>query len=214
MTAASPNPRLSRSCWVAPLRDANAMGAISNMKTTPAPQMAPPPSRPGQRRGKPKASHPPPDSPPAKTGRAGRRILLVDDDPTVRDSLKELLDGEGYLVTPAENGKQALQLADRLPIDLALLDLNMPVLNGWDTFRQMIFKHPLLPVIIVTARPGQMFTAAGVGAGALLEKPLDIPTLLRTIKELLREPVANRLARLAGHETDFYYQCARSHPAP
>jgi hypothetical protein len=54
-----------------------------------------------------------------------------------------------------------------------------------------------------------LFTAVGAGAGALLEKPLDIPTLLRTLKRLLAEPVATRLARLAGRETDFHYSAAR-----
>jgi DNA-binding response OmpR family regulator len=150
---------------------------------------------------------------PTKPSRFGKRILLVDDDPTVRDSLQEVLVGEGYSVIPAENGEEALYLAARLPIDLALLDLNMPALNGWDTFQQLSFEHPLIPVIIVTARPGQLFTAVGAGAGALLEKPMNIPTLLQTIQKLLAESDGTRLARLAGQETDFHYQCASQNPA-
>jgi DNA-binding response OmpR family regulator len=140
--------------------------------------------------------------------RTGKRILLVDDDPTVRDSLNDVLVGEGYFVIPAENGQQALDLATRLPVDLALLDLNMPVKNGWDTFQQLTFEHPLIPIIIVTARPNQLFTALGAGAGALLEKPMDIPTLLRTIIKLLAESSEQRLARLAGKETEFHYKSA------
>ena len=145
--------------------------------------------------------------------RSAKRILLVDDDPTVRDSLKEVLIGEGYAVIPAANGEEALHLAARLPIDLALLDLNMPVMNGWETFQQLTFEHPLIPVVIVTAKPNQLFTAVGAGAGALLEKPMEIPTLLQTIKKLLNEPARNRLARLTGQETDFHYQCASRDPA-
>jgi DNA-binding response OmpR family regulator len=95
-----------------------------------------------------------------------------------------------------------------LPVDLALLDLNMPVKNGWDTFQQLTFEHPLIPIIIVTARPNQLFTALGAGAGALLEKPMDIPTLLRTIIKLLAESSEQRLARLAGKETEFHYKSA------
>src|SRR6266496_2292086 len=70
------------------------------------------------------------------TNRPGKRILLVDDDPTVRDSLNAVLQSEGYWVIPAENGQQALDLANKSSVDLVLLDLNMPVKNGWDTFEQ------------------------------------------------------------------------------
>jgi DNA-binding response OmpR family regulator len=142
----------------------------------------------------------------------GWRILLVDDDPTVRDSLNDVLLAEGYFVIPAENGQQALDLAARLPVDLALLDLNMPVKNGWDTFERLTAEHPLIPIIIATARPNQLFTALNAGAGALLEKPMDIPTLLRTIEKLLAESVEQRLARLAGKKTAFHYKpAAASH---
>lgn len=141
--------------------------------------------------------------------RADKRILLVDDDPTVRDSLGNVLEGEGYFVIPAENGQQALDFANKLPVDLALLDLNMPVMNGWDTFWQLTGEHPLIPVIIATARPNQLFAAVGAGVGALLEKPMDIPTLLLTIKRLLAESVETRLERLAGLKTDFHYSAAR-----
>ena len=140
--------------------------------------------------------------------RAGRRILLIDDDPAVRGSLKDMLVGEGYFVIPAENGQQALDLAGRLPFDLVLLDLNMPVMSGWDTFGQLTADHPFIPIIIATGRPSQLFTAIGAGAGALLEKPIDIPLLLQTMKKLLAEPAEKRLARLAGTHTDIHY-----HPA-
>jgi len=135
-----------------------------------------------------------------------KRILLVDDDPTVRDSLNDVLEAEGYFVIPAENGQQALDLANKSPVDLVLLDLNMPVKNGWDTFERLTREYPLIPVIIVTARPNQLFTALGAGAGALLEKPMDIPALLRTIEKLLAETAEQRLARLAGQKSDFHYK--------
>jgi DNA-binding NtrC family response regulator len=89
-----------------------------------------------------------------------------------------------------------------------LLDLNMPVKNGWDTFEQFTREHPLIPVIIATARPNQFFTALSAGAGALLEKPMDIPTLLRTMEKLLAETAEQHLARLAGKQAGFHYQPA------
>jgi len=178
------------------------------MKSTISPQSAktyaPSAPRPGQPApARELAAHPSP-------GRSliGKRILLVDDDPTVRDSLKDVLVGEGYFVIPAENGQQALDLAAGFSVDIALLDLNMPVKNGWDTFEQLTCEHPLIPIIIVTARPNQLFTALSAGAGALLEKPMDIPILLRTMKKLLAESAEKRLARLAGKETEFHYKSA------
>jgi DNA-binding response OmpR family regulator len=178
------------------------------MKTNTSPKAASTKARSTNRSGQPvphreRAAHPSPGD-----SRPGKRILLVDDDPTVRDSLSDVLVAEGYFVIPAENGQQALDLANRQPVDLALLDLNMPVKNGWDTFERLTAEHPLLPVIIITARPNQLFTALGAGVGALLEKPMDIPVLLRTMEKLLAESAAQRLARLAGKETEFHYQPA------
>lgn len=138
----------------------------------------------------------------------GKRVLLVDDDPTVRDSLNDVLVSEGCVVLPAENGQQALELAAGFAVDIALLDLTMPVKNGWDTFERLTFEHPLIPIIIITARPNQLFTALGAGAGALLEKPMDIPTLLQTMQKLLVESAEQRLARLAGRKTEFHYKAA------
>lgn len=138
------------------------------------------------------------------------RILLADDDAGVRDSLSDVLVSEGYVVDQASDGQQALELAASNQLALVLLDLNMPVKNGWDTFERLTAEHPLLPVIILTARPNQLFTAAGAGVGALLEKPLDIPTLLQTIRRLLAESAETRLARLAGREAPFHYSAAHS----
>ena len=145
---------------------------------------------------------------PRSTHRPGKRILLVDDDPTVRDSLNDVLLSEGYRVIAAENGQRALELASNASVDLVLLDLNMPVKNGWDTFEQFTREHPLIPIIVATARPNQLFTAINAGVGALLEKPMDIPTLLRTMEKLLSETAGKRLARLAGIETEFHYKAA------
>lgn len=150
------------------------------------------------------ATVPPPAG--AVTQSAPKRILVVDDDPGVRESLLALLGGEGYQALPAAGGLQALALAACNPPDLVLLDLNLPGQNGWDTFELLTSKNPLLAVIVVTARPNQLFTACNAGVGALMEKPLDIPFLLRTIKTLLEEPAEERLARMAGRRAPFHYQ--------
>jgi len=133
------------------------------------------------------------------------RILLVDDDPAIREMLGRVLAEEGYAVFPAINGQEALDLAAAAEVDLVLLDLNLPVKSGWDTFERLTTERPTLPVVIITARPNQLFTALGAGAGALMEKPLDFPKLLRTLRVLLDEPVEIRLARLAGQRAEFHY---------
>jgi DNA-binding response OmpR family regulator len=141
-----------------------------------------------------------------KEGRAVRKtILLVDDDPSVREMIGRVLTGEGYLVLSAANGAEALGIAEVNHIDLVLLDLAMPVKGGWDTFEQLTARDPLLAIIIITARPNQLFTALGAGVGALLEKPLDFPKLLKTVSLLLTESMERRLARIAGQNAEFHY---------
>jgi CheY-like chemotaxis protein len=147
----------------------------------------------------------------AKTaaGANKKTILLVDDDPSVREMVGRVLVGAGYLVLSAANGPEALGIAATADIDLVLLDLNMPGQSGWDTFERLTSEHPLLAVIIITARSQQLFTAVNAGVGALLEKPLNFPKLLKTMRELLAESPEIRLARLAGKRTDFHYLPSR-----
>jgi CheY-like chemotaxis protein len=134
------------------------------------------------------------------------RILVVDDDSSVRGMLARVLVGEGYMVSAAADGTSALEIAAATKIDLVLLDLNMPGQSGWDTFERLTAENPLLPVIIVTARANQLFTAMGSGVGALLEKPLHFPKLLETIQQLLAEPAESRLARMTGDRSEgFHY---------
>ncbi len=134
-----------------------------------------------------------------------RTILLVDDDPSVREMIARVLADEGYHVLSAANGLEAIDLANTTHIDLLLLDLNMPGKGGWDTFASITSMNPNLGVIVITAKPGQLFTSLAVGVGALLEKPLDFNLLLQTVKEVLDEPAELRLARLTGRSTVFHY---------
>ena len=141
-----------------------------------------------------------------KTSREGRKkILLVDDDPAVRQMLGLLLTGEGYTVLLAVNGNDSIQVVRTTEVDLVLLDLNMPGMDGWETFEQLASENPMLPIIVITARPHQHFTALSAGIGALLEKPLDMPKLFLTIRDLLDEPDEIRLARVAGRPSEFHY---------
>ena len=134
-----------------------------------------------------------------------KRLLVVDDDPSVRTMLKRVLAGEGYRVRSAANGAAALQAAKSAPPDLVLLEPKLPEENGWDVFGRLTRKWPSLPVVVITARPNQLFTALAAGVGALVEKPLHIPKLLQTVSRLLRESVEIRLARVAGKVARLHY---------
>ncbi len=134
-----------------------------------------------------------------------KKILLVDDDSAIRKILLRLLAEEGYSVLPAANGVEALDFASVAKFDLVLLDLNMPQKNGWETFEQLTAKDPILPIIVITARPNQIFPALASGVGALLEKPLDFVRMLETIRDLIQESPEVRLARMAGKPSGFSY---------
>jgi DNA-binding response OmpR family regulator len=129
-----------------------------------------------------------------------KNILLVDDDPSVRQMLRRVLAEEGYHVVLAADGAEALGSACANTMDLALLDLSLPGKDGWKTFEQLSIADPLMPIVIITARPNQSYRAQAAGAGALMEKPFDFPKLLGTIHELLNEPAAARAARAANRK--------------
>ncbi len=127
-----------------------------------------------------------------------KRILLVDDDPGVREMLGRLLEAEHYEVVLAQDGDEAGAKFVAHSPDLVLLDLNMPQREGWSAFRFMTAAYPLLPVIIITARPNQYVKAEELGVDALMEKPLNFPVLLDAIRRLVLETVSQRTRRLAN----------------
>ncbi len=121
----------------------------------------------------------------------GKRILIVDDDPSIRYMLSRVLMDEGYEALSAANGREGLETAAAQGVDLVLLDLKMPGLNGQETLRELSLLRPSLPVIIMTAFPGQLGEGTLTGVGALLQKPLDFPKLLEVIRKLLSQAAAS-----------------------
>lgn len=138
------------------------------------------------------------DSPSSPKPSSEKKILLVDDDQGVRETLGRVLMSEGYRVTVAADGREAATRFFKNRFDLVLLDLNMPNKNGWDTFHFMNTVNPMQPVIVITARSNQYEQAQRMGVDALMEKPLDLPLLLRTVHDLLAEPESERTRRLTN----------------
>ena len=135
------------------------------------------------------------------------RILLADDSPEIRESLGKLLRTSGYHVTLAAHGRHVLDQALNEDFDLLLLDLNMPEIDGWDALDHLATLKPTLPVIIITAQPDQHDWARAEGARALMEKPLDLPLLLKTIQEIMSSqtppcPGLNRAPSSGGFRFD------------
>ena len=125
------------------------------------------------------------------------KVLLVDDDYSVRESLGRALQSEDYEVIYASNGQEALERFSEGQIDVVLLDVNMPVINGWDALDQMKELNPFLPAIIITARPNQYERAVAGGAMAILEKPLALPVLLGLLNHVMQESLEARRKRIA-----------------
>jgi DNA-binding response OmpR family regulator len=131
-----------------------------------------------------------------------RKILLADDDSSVRKSLANVLESEGFEVRLAEDGRQAVREFLAEQPDLVLLDINMPDKSGWEAFRLMETLHPFVPVIVITARPNQFERAVLEGVDALMEKPLDLLLLVQTIQRLLSEGEPGRIERLAKKKSN------------
>jgi CheY-like chemotaxis protein len=125
------------------------------------------------------------------------RVLIADDTPSVRESLAKMLRAEGYEAEVAANGQEALEKFDPARIDLVLMDLDMPVTNGWDALAQLMAIHPDQAVIIITGK-AEPSAWAGVGrTGILVEKPINVPALLDSIRQALTEPASLRKERIA-----------------
>ncbi len=119
-------------------------------------------------------------------------ILVVDDQPAIRDVLTEILTDEGYPVVAATNGLEAithLHESAELP-HLTLLDLRMPVMSGWEFLRE-VRQDPALasiPVVVMTAGTTLEHDLLKAGATAYILKPIDINSFLRTVQQYHPRP--------------------------
>lgn len=131
-----------------------------------------------------------------------KHVLVVDDDPAVRQAMKRVLESAGYEVEVAQNGEEATAQFLPAQTDLLLLDLNLPSQSGWDVFERLTTRYPLVPVIIITGLPNQYSTAVAAGVSALMEKPVEATALLKTVSEVLAERNETRLRRMCGERSD------------
>jgi two-component system, OmpR family, response regulator MprA len=124
----------------------------------------------------------------------GARLLVVDDDPDVRLSLKRALRYAGYSVTMAVHGAAALDYLAQAPVDLIVLDVLMPMVDGFDTCRRLRERGDATPILVLTARDGidDRVTGLEMGADDYLVKPFALRELLARIRALLRRSQSSR----------------------
>ncbi len=112
-------------------------------------------------------------------------ILVIDDEPEILHTVAIILEFEGYQVEQASNGAEGLDCIERNPPSLVLLDMRMPVLNGWDFARILKEKGVQLPIVVMTAAQDARRWAQEVGASGFIAKPFDVDDLLTTVGSLV-----------------------------
>ncbi|AEF94482.1 two component transcriptional regulator, winged helix family [Desulfotomaculum nigrificans CO-1-SRB] len=116
-----------------------------------------------------------------------KNILIADDDERIRELVKLYLEAEGFAVVEAEDGQQVLDIVKKQPIDLVLLDLMMPVLDGWMVCK-MLRRERKIPIVMLTAKGEENDRVLGLDLGAddYITKPFSTRELVARVKAVLR----------------------------
>lgn len=119
------------------------------------------------------------------------KVLIVDDDGPIREFLKILFEGRGHEVISAEDGKEGLAKAESEGPDLIVLDMNMPVMTGWDAARELKKEGAAtaqIPIIALTAQKtlDDQIEAHESGCDAFVEKPIDADRLFNAVERVLK----------------------------
>ena len=116
------------------------------------------------------------------------KILVVDDDENIRNTMKTILEDEGYIVDLAATGSEAIQKTKKSAYNIALLDIRLPDIEGVELLKLIKDAVPRTRKIMVTGYPSMQNAIAALNksADAYLVKPIDIENLLNTVKEQLQ----------------------------
>ena len=117
------------------------------------------------------------------------KLLLVEDNEMNRDMLSRRLERKGYSVVCAEDGEQAVQMAAKENPALILMDMSLPVLDGWEATKRIKAAQPALPIIALTAHAmeGDERKARESGCDDYDTKPVELPRLIEKIQRLLKQ---------------------------
>src|SRR5437763_10511943 len=112
-----------------------------------------------------------------------RPILIIDDDPAIRATVADILESEGYRVATAINGADGLQSLDRIDPALVLLDMRMPILDGWGFARALQSRGIQIPILVMTAAQDARRWAHEINAEGYVAKPFDLIDLLNAVEQ-------------------------------
>ena len=121
------------------------------------------------------------------------KILIAEDDANIRQGLAAMLESEGYSVTSAGDGAQALRLFPQEKFDCVILDVMMPKMNGYDVCRELRLRDRRVPVLLLTAKSEEIDKVVGLKLGAddYVTKPFGVHELLARVEALLRRARAS-----------------------
>ena len=110
------------------------------------------------------------------------RVLVVDDEPDIRATVSAMLEIEGYAVEEAMNGADALAVVERDPPDLIILDMRMPVLDGWGFAAELRRRGHSTPIVVMTAARDAARWAGEIAAAAFIAKPFGYDDLIQAVE--------------------------------
>lgn len=110
------------------------------------------------------------------------RVLVVDDEPDIRATVSAMLEIEGYAVATASNGRDALDVVESAAPDLILLDMRMPVLDGWGFAAELRRRGHGVPIVVMTAARDAAHWAAEIAASSFVAKPFRYDDLIRAVE--------------------------------
>jgi len=146
------------------------------------------------------------------------RLLLIEDDAALRLGLARQLEADGYRVDQAADGADGLFQAQEYPVDLAIVDLGLPKLNGITVVQRLRAEGRTIPILILTARGSWQDKVVGLEAGAddYLVKPFEYPELAARVKALLRRSLkaASDVLTRGPVAIDFSAQSAKLNGEP
>jgi CheY-like chemotaxis protein len=111
------------------------------------------------------------------------RVLVVDDEPAIRATVTAMLESEGYAVVQATNGAEALVAIESASPDVVLLDMRMPVLDGWGFAAELRRRGHAVPIVVMTAARDAAHWAAEIAAAAFVAKPFGFDDLITAVEE-------------------------------
>ena len=111
-------------------------------------------------------------------------VLVVDDEPDIRATVSAMLEIEGYAVTEAANGADALHRVEERAPDVILLDMRMPVLDGWGFAAELRRRGHRMPIVVMTAARDAAHWAGEIAASAFVAKPFGFDDLITAVEEV------------------------------